>query len=111
MIRKLYKILWSENSLNWPKFLPIATGLVNARPLKRIGNLSPGSINSLADDIAVRQSQKDAQVQVAKEANYKQQNLAQKKYEKSGKFKIGDYVYLDYKESTFAKSFDLKVSK
>jgi hypothetical protein len=42
--------------------------------------------------------------------NYKEQNREQKKYEKSGPFHTGDYVYLDYKETTFAKSFDVKIS-
>jgi hypothetical protein len=100
----------SQKTQDWVKNLPIATGLVNQRPLRRIGNLSPGSINTLVDDVKIRQAIGETCLYVPPIQNYKEQNLQQKKYEKSGKFHIGDYVYLDYKETTFAKSFDLKVS-
>ena len=108
--RKLYLILRSEKSANWPHYLPIATRLVNDRPLKRIGNLAPSTINSLVDDVKVREARRRNSVKVPIEENYKDQNREQKEYEKSGKFHVNDYVYLDYKSKTFSKSFDLQAS-
>lgn len=108
--RKLYLLMRSERTDNWVKLLPIAVNLLNQRPLKKIGNLGPGSINSMLDDIKVREAQKDNCVPVYDEPNYKIQNEAQKNYEKSQGMQVNNFVYLDYKEKTFAKSFDPKLS-
>jgi len=108
--RKLYLILRSEKSLNWPKFLPIAVGLLNQKPMKRLGNLSPGSVNTLLDDVSVRQAQEQNCVPVYQQPSFQDQNLAQKNYQNTSGLQINDFVYLDYKEKTFAKSFDTKIS-
>ena len=108
--RKLYLLMKSEKTDNWVKLLPIAVNLLNQRPLKKIGNLPPGSVNSMIDDIKVREAQKDNCIPVYEEQNYKIQNELQQNYEKSSGFQFNDFVYLDYKEKTFAKSFDSKVS-
>lgn len=108
--RKLYLLMRSEKTENWVKLLPIAVNLLNQRPLKKIGNLAPGSINSMLDDVKVREAQKDNCIKVYEEPNYKIQNEAQESYEKTAGFQINDFVYLDYKEKTFAKSFDQKLS-
>lgn len=109
--RKLYLIMRSERSKNWVKYLPIAVDLLNQRPLKRNGNVAPGSINSMFDDFKVREARKKHNVEVPKELNFHQQNKLQENYEKSkNNFQVDDFVYLDYKEDTFAKSFNLKIS-
>lgn len=108
--RKLYLLMKSEKSDNWVKLLPIAVNLLNKRPLKKIGNLAPGSVNSMLDDIKVREAQRDNCVPVYEEENYKVQNELQQSYEKSSGFQVNDFVYLDYKEKTFAKSFNAKLS-
>ena len=64
----------------------------------------------MIDDIKVREAQKDNCIPVYEEQNYKIQNELQQNYEKSSGFQVNDFVYLDYKEKTFAKSFDSKVS-
>jgi len=109
--RKLYMILRSEKSLNWPKYLPIAVALLNKRPMKRLGYLTPGSINSMIDDISVRRAQEEKCVDIYQHPSYKEQNLAQAEYEKTSGFQKDNFVYLDYKEKTFAKSFDAKISQ
>ena len=109
--RKLYLIMRSERSKNWVKYLPIAVNLLNKRPLKRNGNVSPGSINSIYDDVKIREARKTQNVIEPKKLNYHDQNKLQAKYEKmKNKFQVNDFVYLDYKEDTFAKSFNPKIS-
>jgi len=108
--RKLYMIMRSEKSKNWVKYLPVAVKLLNDRPVKRIGNLAPGSINSMFDDVKVRNAQKLQKNVAPEEPTWRQQNTLQTEYEKSPGFQKDDFVYLDYKEKTFAKSFDLKIS-
>jgi hypothetical protein len=85
--------------------------LLNKRPLKRNGNVSPGSINSIYDDVKIREARKTQNVIEPEELNYHDQNKLQAKYEKmKNKFQVNDFVYLDYKEDTFAKSFNPKIS-
>jgi hypothetical protein len=73
----------SEKSNNWVKYLPIAVGLLNKRPLKRIGNLAPGSINTMFDDVKVREAVKKSGIPIKEEPTYQEQNELQAKYEKS----------------------------
>jgi len=108
--RKLYLLMRSEKTQNWVKLLPIAVGLLNKRPLKRIGNLAPGSINTMMDDIKVREAQQETCQPVYVEQNYKDQNKLQAEYEQSKNYQVNDFVYLDYKEKTFSKSFNPKLS-
>jgi hypothetical protein len=108
--RKLYMIMRSENSKNWVKYLPVAVKLLNERPVKRIGNLAPASINSMFDDVKVREAQKLQKQIGPEEPTWREQNTLQAKYEKSPGFQKDDFVYLDYKEDTFAKSFNPKIS-
>lgn len=109
--RKLYFIMRSERSKNWVKYLPIAVNLLNKRPIKRNGNVPPEMVNSMFDDVKVREAQKKQNLNVESELNYKEQNKLQTKYESERKnFQVNDFVYLDYKEDTFAKSFNQKIS-
>ena len=103
-------IMRSEKSKNWVKYLPIAVKLLNERPVQKIGNLAPGTINSMFDDEKVRQAIKAENIPKIEEPNWHEQNRLQAEYEKSNGFQKNDFVYLDYKEKTFAKSFDLKIS-
>jgi len=78
--------------------------------MKRIGYLSPGSVNTLVDDVSVREAQEANCVTPAPQPSYQEQNVSQANYEKSTGFQKDDFVYLDYKQKTFSKSFDLQVS-
>ena len=109
--RKLYLIMRGERSKNWVKYLPIAVSLLNSRPLKRNGNVAPGSVNSMFDDIRIREAREAHHTAVPEEATWREQNELQANYEHSkGNFQKDDFVYLDNKEKTFAKSFDPKIS-
>jgi len=109
--RKLYLIMRSEKSQNWVKYLPIAVNLLNQKPLKRNGNVAPGAVNTIFDDAKIREAREKNHIKVPEELNYHEQNQLQANYEKSkGNFQVNDFVYLDYKEDTFAKSFNLKIS-
>jgi len=109
--RRLYLMMRSEVSTNWPAFLPFIVTALNKKPLKLLGNLSPQEINSEWDDPMVRQSQQENNVTPFKEPGWREQNKSQANYEKSNKtFQIGDYVYLDKKTEVFDKSFFAQVS-
>ena len=108
--RKLYMIMRSEKSKNWVKYLAVAVKLLNERPLQKIGNLAPGSVNSIFDDEKVRQAVKAQNVLKIEEPTWREQNRLQEEYEKSNGLQKNDFVYLDYKEKTFAKSFHIKIS-
>lgn len=108
--RKLYLLMKAQKTENWVKLLPIAVNLLNQRPLKKIGGLSPGSINSMLDDVKVQNAQEQNNTLRYQEPTYISQNEAQKNYEKTSNFQVDDFVYLDYKETTFSKSFDSKLS-
>lgn len=109
---KLYKVLRSQLSQDWVKFLPIVVKALNDRPVKALGNVKPSSINSFLDDVKIREAQtKNNIVQSYVEPDYKTQNSNQSSYETSGnKFQLGTYVYLDFKQNTFDKSFDSQIS-
>lgn len=108
--RKLYMIMRSEKSKNWVKYLPVAVNLLNERPVEKIGNLAPASINSMFDDQLVSDALKTQGGPQLEEPTWREQNQLQAEYENSNGFQKNDFVYLDYKEKTFAKSFDLKIS-
>jgi hypothetical protein len=54
--RKLYYLMRSEKTMDWISLLPTAVKLLNARPVKKIGNLSPDAINSMIDDVKVEKA-------------------------------------------------------
>jgi hypothetical protein len=64
------------------------------------------------DTLKVRDLQRQTCQEIVPEPTYTQQNSAQKQYDESKEssgFRVSSYVYLDNKEKTFSKSFDLKV--
>lgn len=102
----------SQQSLDWVRLLPIAVKLVNSRPLKRNGRLPPNEISSFLDDPLLRKAKEESGTPEIKEPSYQKQNRSQQLYEKNSKlFQKNDFVYLDARESTFAKSFQDKVKK
>jgi len=102
----------SEKTSNWVKLLPTAVKLLNLRPLKRLGGLAPGSINTMLDDVEVREAvENSCETTATHLPSVKEQNELQKKYENSkAQFQVNSFVYLDNKEKTFAKSYNAKVS-
>ena len=109
--RKLYLMMRSSLSDDWPKFVPFAVKALNSVHSKKLGGMTPGEVNSFFDDVKVRQAQADNCVQVYEEPDYKQQDLNQKAYESStNSLQVGTFVYLDYKPTAFDKAFDKQVS-
>jgi hypothetical protein len=52
--RKLYFLMRSQKTKDWVNLLPTAVKLLNARPVKKIGNLAPQDIKSMLDDVKVQ---------------------------------------------------------
>jgi Integrase core domain len=108
---KLYKILRNELSQDWVHYLPIVVKSLNDHPVKSLGNVAPGTINTFLDDVKVRAAQSENKVESYSEPDYKTQNKNQATYEaSSSKFQVGAYVYLDFKQTAFDKSFDTQIS-
>ena len=69
------------------------------------------NVNSTEDSVFVRQAQQENCVIPYQEPSFEEQNSAQKQYyeNKSNKLQPGTYVYLDFKQGAFDKSFDTQV--
>jgi len=106
--RKLYMTLRGTLSQNWTRLLPKVAQQLNHTPLKRLGWLTPDSINSVADTVKVNEAKAKANIPIYKEPSYTEQLKNQKSY--NGDLTIGDYVYLDFNQQLFDKSFDVSVS-
>ena len=78
---------------------------------KRLGYLTPASINSEIDSVKVSEARKALKIPIYSEPTYKEQQQNQENYIKSEKdLSIGTYVYRDFNEKLFDKSFDVSVS-
>lgn len=107
---RLFKLLRSKLSDDWPKYLKFVVDALNERPLERIGFKKPSEINSLDDNIVVQEAWKNKNITPFEEPSWKNQAKNEKNYEKSkNPFKVGTFVYLDQKNSIFDKSFYLQV--
>lgn len=78
--KKLYTILRAKVTDNWVKYLPSVVGALNHKPIKALGYRSPAEINSSWDDVKVRKSQKEENLEVYHEPNWQDQNKNQSKY-------------------------------
>ena len=109
--RKLYMMMRSELSKNWLKYLAITVESLNSRHIKSLGGVQPKEINSFIDDVKIRHAQEQNCILPFEEPSFREQNQNQADYLKDPKstFKIGDYVYLDFKRSAFDKSYDTQV--
>jgi len=106
--RKLYMLLRSELSKNWVENLQQVCDGLNNTPLKRLGWLTPNSIHSELDSVKVNAARKEANISVYKDPSYKEQFDNQNSYK--GDLSENDFVYLDFQEKLFDKSFDVSVS-
>ncbi len=108
---KLYKILRSELTQDWVQYLPTVVKALNDRPVKALGNVKPSTINSFLDDVKIRAAQSANNINPYHEPDYQTQNQNQAEYENSKrKFQLGSFVYLDFKQTAFDKSFDSQIS-
>jgi hypothetical protein len=108
--RKLYMQLRGTLSQDWITALPKVVESFNNSPVRKLGGLTPNSINSEEDSVKVDNLRKLKNIQTYSEPTYDKQRENQENYEKSPSFQINDFVYLDFDEKLFDKSFNVSVS-
>lgn len=102
----LYRLLKSELSQDWIKFLPTVTESLNNSPLERLGFLTPNDISTEADTVWVEKALKEHNINRPQIPTFEQQRKNQKNYEDHSKsLQVDDYCYLNFPEETFEKSF------
>ena len=110
--KKLYMLLRGILSQDWPTHLVEVTKALNNTPIKKLGWLKPNSIQSEIDSQRVRTAKNIHQISTFTEPSFQVQEANQTAYEKSSNtFQVKDYVYLDFDEKLFDKSFDVSVRK
>ena len=105
--RRLYMILRSELSQKWVSYLKTTVQGLNNTPMKRLGWLTPSSIKDERDSVRVQNAKSQEGINVIKPLTYKQQSENQLNYK--GDLQKEDYVYLDFPQKIFDKSFDVSV--
>lgn len=105
--RRLYKILRGNLSQDWPSVIEKVAEDHNNTPQKKLGNLKPNDINNSFDSVIVSAAKKHV---INLDPTFKEQEKNQIKYESQSKnLQENDYVYVDFKQSLFNKSFDVQV--
>jgi len=99
---------------DWVSLLPRAVELLNARPMTRNGGVPPEDINSFMDDPIVREAREKNGVTFP-EPNREAEIKSEEQFNQSvagpskPKLMVGSFVFLDKKQKTFDKSFELQV--
>ena len=96
-------------SQDWVSALPQVIKSLNETPLKKLGWLTPNSIHSEIDSVRVRTAKEAHLITTYKEPNFQTQRENQLAYKKSKGLQINDFVYLDFDEKLFDKSFNVSV--
>jgi hypothetical protein len=84
---------------------------MNSTPLKRLGYLMPDDINFEIDSVFVKESKENNGILTYSEPDFHQLEANQKNVLKDNDFAINSYVYLDFEEKLFDKSYDISVCK
>ena len=105
--RKLYLLLRSQLSHNWVHFLPNVVKSLNTTPLKRLGGLTPDSIKDEAGTEFVKEARLRKSLPLPQTLTFEQKQANQKNYK--GDLHNNDFVYLDFDEKLFDKSFNVSV--
>jgi hypothetical protein len=109
--RKLYLILQSEQTNNWPKYIKSVVQHLNEAHVKKLGGVSPIKINSFLDDYKIRDAQLANSVTPVTGPTIMERRENEKIYkDEINVLKLGDLVYLDEKETAFTKQYKRKVS-
>lgn len=106
---RLYRMLRGTLSKNWVELLDKICLDYNNTPSKSIGWLKPNDITNVYDSVKVRKAKLAHNILPYSEPNFRDQQKNQQEFEKSSDIKKGSYVYLDFKEELFGKSFDVQV--
>ncbi len=109
--RRLYKLLRGVLSQDWVKYLPQVVNAYNNTPLHKLGWLKPNSILSESDSVRVEKAKAENKISIYTEPTYQIQRQNQRHYEETkNNLQVNDYVYLDFDQKLFDKSFDVSVS-
>lgn len=107
--RRIYSLIRTLNirGNHWENYISDLVKDINETPVKSIGHIRPGDINSSYDNVKI-----DNFLAKKPEIPYRTLMKNQKKYESNSKLiQIGAYVYANLKTSAaFDKSYDFKVS-
>lgn len=105
--RRLYKLLRGTQSKDWPTALKKVVTEYNDVPLKKIGFLKPNDITTKYDSKKVRDILRSQNKEWKNQPDYNEQRQNQAQAASSKDIlKVDDYVYLNFGESKFGKSFD-----
>lgn len=109
--RRLYKLLRGTLNKDWPSVVGKVVDDYNNTPLKKIGFLKPIDINTKFDSKKVREALKSHNLELKDEPNYDELKRNQESFPnaKNEKLQLGDYVYVNFPEDKFGKSFDYQV--
>ena len=105
--KKLYLLLRSQMSHEWSFYLAKVTESLNNTPLKRLGWLTPNTIKNEASSVFVENAKRENGIPTYQNPTFQEQKKNEASYK--GDLNIGDYVYLDFEEKLFDKSFDVSV--
>ena len=103
--RRLFRLLRTLLTRDWPKYLPNIVKNLNNTPNPTIGGLKPNAIKSRTDTPMI-----DKKIGYHPDVPFETQVQNQKEYEKNRheSLQVGNYVYVDFPLSSFEKSFDSK---
>jgi hypothetical protein len=108
--KKLYMLLRGTLNQDWVTQILNVVKSYNETPIKKLGWLKPDEIHSEIDSVKVDKARQENNVQVYSEPSFEEQRTNQNEYEKNPKnLQVGQYVYLDFDQKLFSKSFDVQV--
>ena len=108
--KKLYMLLRGTLSNKWAEQIRNVVKSFNNTPIQRLGWLTPNAIKSEVDSVKVDEAKKKHHIEVYKEPTYEKQSENQSLYLANEKnLQPGDYVYKNFDEKLFDKSYDVSV--
>jgi len=107
--KRLFKMLRGTLSKDWPSYLKQIEEDFNKTPKKCLAYFAPKDINDSVDSYLVMKDEESSK-HILPSIEDQQDNIENYNNETKN-FKIKDYVYLNFKDENFAKSFDTKVNQ
>lgn len=108
--KKLYLILQSEQTNNWPLYIKTVVKHLNEAQVPKLGYVSPIEINSFLDDYKIRDAQAENGITPVRAPTILERRENEKKYaSEKNVLQLKDLVYLDQKETAFTKQYTRKV--
>ena len=106
----LYMTLRGTLNQNWVESLEKIVSSMNNTQIKRLGFLRPNDITTEIDTVFVRLAQKEHNIEVNKEKSLEDQKENQINYASNPtNIQINDYVYRDFDQKLFDKSYNVSV--